>query len=74
MLTLETDPPVLASSEHHGRLSHMTDNIIFLELHEQGGTVGRRLRIAKARGIAHDLQWRDIQIDAEGLRVAKGRR
>jgi len=74
MLTLETDPPVLASSEHHGRLSHMTDNIIFLELHEQDGMIGRRLRIAKARGIAHDLQWRAIQIDAEGLRVAKGRR
>ena len=74
MLTLETDPRVLASSEHHGRLSHMTDSIIFLELHEQDGMVGRRLRIAKARGIAHDLQWRGFEINAEGMRVAKARR
>jgi circadian clock protein KaiC len=71
MLTLETDPPVLASTESHGRLSHMTDNIIFLELHEQNGSLGRRLRIAKARGAAHDLQWRELQISAEGLRVVE---
>jgi circadian clock protein KaiC len=71
MLTLETDPPVLASTESHGRLSHMTDNIIFLELHEQNGSLGRRLRVAKARGAAHDLQWRELQISAEGLRVVE---
>ena len=71
MLTLETDPPVLASAESHGRLSHMTDNIIFLELQDLNGAIGRRLRIAKARGAAHDLQWRELQISAEGLRVVK---
>jgi circadian clock protein KaiC len=71
MLTLETDPPVLTSTESHGRLSHMTDNIIFLEIHEQNGSLGRRLRIAKARGAAHDLQWRELQISAEGLRVVE---
>jgi len=71
MLTLETDPPLLASAENQGRLSHMTDNIVFLELREQDGTIGRRLRIAKARGAAHDLQWRELQIGAEGLRVVK---
>jgi circadian clock protein KaiC len=74
MLTLETDPPVLASTESHGRLSHMTDNIIFLELHEQNGSIGRRLRIAKARGAAHDLQWRELQISTEGLRVVEAAR
>jgi circadian clock protein KaiC len=74
MLTLETDPPVLASTESHGRLSHMTDNIIFLELHEQNGSLGRRLRVAKARGAAHDLQWRELQISTEGLRVVEAAR
>ena len=74
MLTLETDPPVLVSTDHHGRLSHMTDNIIFLEIREKEGIVGRRLRIAKARGLAHDLQWRELQIDAQGLHVVEGRR
>ena len=27
MFTMETDPPIMSSDEHHGRLSHMTDNI-----------------------------------------------
>jgi circadian clock protein KaiC len=71
VLTLETDPAVLAVTENQGRLSHMTDNIVFLELREQDNLLGRRLRIAKARGVAHDLQWRAIEINAEGLRVVK---
>jgi circadian clock protein KaiC len=71
VLTLETDPAVLTVTENHGRLSHMTDNIVFLELREQDNLLGRRLRIAKARGVAHDLQWREIEINAEGLRVVK---
>jgi len=69
MLTLETDPPIMSSDESHGRLSHMTDNIIFLEIREHEGIVGRTLRIAKARGLAHDLQTRELLIDARGLHV-----
>jgi circadian clock protein KaiC len=71
LLTLETDPPVMSSDETHGRLSHMTDNIVFLEIRSQEGTVGRTLRIAKARGVAHDLQARELEIGAHGLRVVK---
>jgi circadian clock protein KaiC len=74
LLTLETDPPIMASDETHGRLSHMTDNIVFLEIKEQHGVIGRTLRVAKARGIAHDLQPREVQIDAQGLRVIEERR
>jgi circadian clock protein KaiC len=73
LLTLETDPPVLATAEQHGRLSHMTDNIIFLEIREYGGMVSRRLRVAKARGVAHDLQWREAEIGSDGLRIVKVR-
>jgi circadian clock protein KaiC len=73
MLTLETDPPVMASDETQGRLSHMTDNIVFLDLQTRGGIVGRSLRIAKARGIAHDLQQRETTIDARGLSIVKPR-
>jgi circadian clock protein KaiC len=69
MLTIETDPPIMASDEGHGRLSHMADNIIFLEIRAQAGIVGRTLRVAKARNIAHDLQARELQIDARGLRI-----
>ena len=32
MLTLETDPPLMARDENQGRLSHMTDNIVFLDV------------------------------------------
>jgi circadian clock protein KaiC len=74
LLTLETDPPIMASDTGHGRLSHMTDNIVFLELQAREGIVGRTLRIAKARGAAHDLQARELQIDAGGLRIFKERK
>jgi circadian clock protein KaiC len=72
MFTLETDPPIMASDEHHGRLSHMTDNIVFLEVRERQGIVGRTLRIAKARAMAHDLQARPVQMDDRGLHVVEG--
>jgi circadian clock protein KaiC len=71
MLTLETDPPNMASDENHGRLSHMTDNIVFLEIRTADGIVRRMLRIAKARSIAHDLQARQMQIDGGGLRIVE---
>jgi len=54
-----------------GRLSHMTDNIVFLDLRSEAGTVGRTIRVAKARGVAHDLQARELTIGAHGLRVVK---
>ena len=69
LLTLETDPPVMTSTGSHGRLSHMADNIVYLDLVARDGVVGRSLRIAKARGVAHDLQSRDASIDARGLRL-----
>jgi circadian clock protein KaiC len=71
VLTLETDPPVMARDESQGRLSHMTDSIVYLDIRAHGGVVGRTLRIAKARGIAHDLQPRKLQIDARGLSVVE---
>ena len=73
MFTLETDPPVMSSNEEQGRLSHMTDNIVFLDLRMRDGVVGRNLRIAKARGLAHDLQARKITIDDKGLHVCEAR-
>jgi circadian clock protein KaiC len=71
MFTLETDPPIMASDENNGRLSHMTDNIVFLELRARDNVVGRTLRVAKARGIAHDLQARSVKINRDGLRVSE---
>jgi circadian clock protein KaiC len=73
LLTLETDPPVMARDEGQGRLSHMSDNIVFLDIRAREGIVGRTLRIAKARGVAHDLQARELEIDARGLRIVEGR-
>jgi circadian clock protein KaiC len=73
LFTLETDPPIMAHDESHGRLSHMTDNIIFLEVRTQNDVFGRTLRVAKARGINHDLQARELQIDGDGLSVVGAR-
>jgi KaiC/GvpD/RAD55 family RecA-like ATPase len=73
VLTFETDPPIMASEGGHGRLSHMTDNIIFLEVRAKEGIVGRTLRVAKARGTAHDLQPRETQIDIHGLHIVEAR-
>ena len=69
LFTLETDPPIMASDENHGRLSHMTDNIVFLEIGARQGVFGRTIRIAKSRGTPHDLQARELQIDARGLGI-----
>lgn len=74
VFTMETDPPIMTSDEHHGRLSHMTDNIVFLDIRAKHGVIGRTIRIAKARGIAHDLQERDIRIDASGMRIVESER
>ncbi len=74
VLTLETDPPIMSSDSSHGRLSHMTDNIVFLDMKEQQDHIGRTIRIAKARGIAHDLQARELLIDGRGLHVVEKKR
>jgi KaiC/GvpD/RAD55 family RecA-like ATPase len=74
MFALETDPPVMTSDDTQGRLSHMTDNILFLGLGASDGMMGRTLRIAKARGIRHDLQAREMKIDDGGVHLVKGRR
>ena len=73
VLTLETDPPMLSTDESHGRLSHMTDSIVFLEIRAREGIIGRTIRIAKARGIGHDLQVRELKIETTGLRIVEAR-
>jgi circadian clock protein KaiC len=69
LLTLETDPPHMASDLGHGRMSHMTDNIVFLEFRATQGVFARSLRIAKARGLNHDLQPRELRIDPAGAHI-----
>jgi KaiC/GvpD/RAD55 family RecA-like ATPase len=63
----------MARDESQGRLSHMTDNIVFLEIRAREGVVARTLRVAKARGTAHDLQARAVEIGARGLRIIEAR-
>lgn len=69
LLTLEVDAGVEATSAIQGRLSHMTDNIVYLTLESRSGTMARSIRVAKARGLGHDLQPSGLQIDARGLQV-----
>ena len=50
----------------------MTDNILVLDIRPREGVLGRTLRVGKARGIAHDLQAREMKIDNCGLRITEG--
>jgi KaiC/GvpD/RAD55 family RecA-like ATPase len=51
----------------------MADNIVFLEIREQDGFMGRSVRIAKARSVAHDLQARKLEITDRGLTIVQVR-
>jgi KaiC/GvpD/RAD55 family RecA-like ATPase len=64
----------MSSDESHGRLSHMADNIVFLDTQADNGVIARKLRIVKARSIAHDLQAREFQIAGRGLTMVTERR
>jgi circadian clock protein KaiC len=51
------------------RLSALADNIVVLDTRLRKGQARRRIRIAKARGIDHDLDVHDMKITEKGLEV-----
>jgi KaiC/GvpD/RAD55 family RecA-like ATPase len=51
-----------------GRLSHMCDNLILLEM-DLGERLRRRMSIYKTRGSAHDEEVRPMTITNSGIRV-----
>jgi len=51
------------------RMSALADSVLLLNLEVEGGRGRRTLRIAKARGTAHDLDVHELRISADGVEV-----
>jgi circadian clock protein KaiC len=49
--------------------SHLSDNILLLEVNTEEDRTRRTLRIIKTRGSAHDQRVREIEIDSAGVKV-----
>jgi circadian clock protein KaiC len=52
------------------RMSALADNILLLSIQFDGRRAQRRLRVVKARGIAHDLDEHDLAITSRGIEVS----
>jgi circadian clock protein KaiC len=65
LLTFETSGPGIAE----GRFSAMSDNLILLGMNRSEKKARRTIRIVKARGIAHDLDERELVITSKGLEI-----
>jgi circadian clock protein KaiC len=52
------------------RMSALADNLVVLGFELDDGRGRRTLRVAKARGIAHDLDVHDLRITSTGVEVA----
>lgn len=61
---------VAANTQEVGdRMSALADNILHLGVELQDGRARRTLRVAKARGIHHDMNVHELWITAQGVRV-----
>ncbi|HUG42431.1 MAG TPA: ATPase domain-containing protein [Longimicrobiales bacterium] len=73
VMTLEGQAGVRrAWTQPESRYSTLSDVLIELDLLAGDPPVGRTLRVVKARGIAHPLAPRAMEIGAKGIRVAEG--
>lgn len=70
IMTFETARPGLTGGYSiDAPFSHLSDNILLLEVKIEEQQTRRRLRIIKTRGSAHDQRVRDVQIDGSGIRI-----
>lgn len=65
LFTYEATYPELTAT----RLSALADNIFLLGIELHGGRGRRTFRVVKARGIAHDLDVREMRIAATGIEI-----
>jgi circadian clock protein KaiC len=69
LMTMEASPDHKnVATRDEARFSSMSDAIIDLRL-ETSGRPTRTLRVAKARGLAHDLHVHEMAIETGGIRV-----
>jgi circadian clock protein KaiC len=72
LLTFETARPGITGVYRiDAPFSHLSDNILLLEVKLDEDRSRRSLRVIKTRGSGHDPRVREIRISSEGVRVAQ---
>lgn len=70
IFTFETARPgITGSYAIDAPFSHLSDNILLLEVRIEDDLTQRRLRVIKTRGSSHDPRVREIDISADGVRI-----
>ena len=70
IFTFETARPgITGTYTIDAPFSHLSDNILLLEMRIEQDRTERSLRVLKTRGSAHDPRVRKVELSAEGLRV-----
>lgn len=70
LLLFETARPGLTGEYHiEAPFSHLSDNILVLEVQMERDTTRRTIRVIKTRGSAHDARSRVVEISADGVKV-----
>ncbi|CAN5681716.1 hypothetical protein BH23GEM10_BH23GEM10_16810 [soil metagenome] len=70
IFTFETARPgITGSYAIDAPFSHLSDNILLLEVRIEDDRTERRLRVIKTRGSSHDAHVRVIDISADGVRI-----
>lgn len=72
MFTFETARPgITGGYAIDAPFSHLSDNILLLELRIEEDSTRRELRVLKTRGSAHDPRVRQVEITGDGLAVVE---
>lgn len=70
LFTFETARPGLTGSYTiDAPFSHLSDNILLLEVRIEDERTRRKLRVIKTRGSSHDPRVRDVDISGDGIQV-----
>jgi circadian clock protein KaiC len=71
MLMFETARPgITGGYTIDAPFSHLSDNILLLEVSIEEDRTRRRLRVIKTRGSAHDQRVREVEITGDGVEIA----
>lgn len=73
MMTAETSQLLGMAHLTGDGVSFIADNVIQLRYIELGGRLERALSVLKARGIKHEMELRSMTIEADGIKLVRGR-
>jgi circadian clock protein KaiC len=70
MLMFETARPgITGGYTIDAPFSHLSDNILLLEVNLEEERTRRKLRVIKTRGSVHDARVRDVEITGDGVEI-----